>query len=170
LQEDFEDLPGAVKAAHRAGPVTRLGGTARIEGAESSIGALVAWLFGFPPSSDDVRVRVVMRLDRDGTEIWQRDFGGRTFQSRLQPSRRGMAVERFGPFSFDLSVEAAADGLTLRVVGWRLGKIRLPRWLAPKSTAVEHVDADGQFCFDVPIALPFVGGLVRYRGSMTLEH
>ena len=170
LQESFERLPDVVKAAHRAGPVTRLGGTAQIEGAESSIGALVAWLFGFPPSSGNVRVRVVMRLDRDGTEIWQRDFGGRRFQSRLQPSRRGMAVERFGHFSFDLSVEATAAGLTLHVVGWRLGKLRLPRWLAPKSAAVERVDADGRFCFDVPITLPLVGKLVRYRGSMTLEH
>jgi uncharacterized protein DUF4166/saccharopine dehydrogenase-like protein len=170
LQENFEDLPAIVKAAHRAGPVTGLGGTARIEGAESTIGALVARLFGFPPSSDSVRVRVLMRLDRDGIETWQRDFGGRRFQSRLQPSRRGMVVERFGPFSFDLSVKATDDGLTLRVVGWRLGKLRLPRRLAPKSTAVERVDADGRFCFDVPIALPLVGGLVRYRGSMTLEH
>jgi hypothetical protein len=82
----------------------------------------------------------------------------------------GIVVERFGPFSFDLSVEAAADGLTLGIVGRRLGKLRLPRWLAPKSIAVESADADGQFCFNVPIALPLIGLLVRYRGSMTLAH
>jgi len=170
LQERFDRLPDVVKAAHRAGPVTCLAGSARVEGAESPIGALVARLFGFPPSSDHARVHVVMRLEPDGTEVWERNFGGQRFRSRLLPSRSGIVVERFGPFSFDLSVEAAADGLTLGIVGWRLGKLRLPRWLAPKSIAVESADADGQFCFNVPIALPLIGLLVRYRGSMTLAH
>lgn len=168
LQEDFDKLPEVVRATHRAGPVTRLAGAARIDGAESMIGALVARLFGFPASTDDEHVQVVMRLERDGTEVWERDFGGQKFRSRLRPSCSGMVIERFGPFSFDLSVGAAAEGLTLRVVGWRLGNVRLPRWLAPKSTAIESADIDGRFSFDVPIALPVVGRLVRYRGSMNL--
>lgn len=166
LARHFELLPDAVKAVHRAGPVTRLAGTARVEGAQSLIGALGARLFGFPTSSDRVLVQVVIRLAADGTETWERDFGGRRFRSRLAPLRRDMVSERFGPFTFDLALEAATDGLTMHVVDWRFGMLPLPRWLAPKSKAVESSDAEGQFCFDVPIALPFVGSLVRYRGSL----
>jgi hypothetical protein len=109
-----------------------------------------------------------MRLEADGTETWQRDFGVRRFYSRLAPLRRGAVSEHFGPFGFDLALEAASDGLRLRVVGWRLGRLALPLFLAPRSDAVESVDAQGRFCFDVPIALPLIGRLVRYQGSLVL--
>jgi hypothetical protein len=168
LAQNFEALPRAVKAVHRAGPVARLAGTARVEGAETALGRLLARLVGFPQSSENVPVHVVMRLEADGTETWQRDFGARRFYSRLAPLRRGAVSEHFGPFSCALALEAASDGLRMQVVGWRLGRLALPLFLAPRSDAVESVDAQGRFCFDVPIALPLIGRLVRYQGSLVL--
>lgn len=168
LGPQFELLPEMVKAAHRSGPVTRLEGTARVEGAENAIGAVVARLFGFPRRRDQVPVRVSMRLNADGTETWERNFGGQRFRSRLSARGTGVVGERFGPFDFDLSLLAERDGLTMRVAGWRLCRLRLPRQLAPRSVAIEYVDSEGRFCFDVPIAFPLIGRLVRYQGWLVM--
>ncbi|MDB5395801.1 MAG: saccharopine dehydrogenase [Rhodospirillales bacterium] len=168
LGDSFDLLPDAVKAVHRAGPTAWLVGTAQVEGAQSRIGVLFARLFGFPAASEHVGVRVMMRLHPDGTETWERDFGGRRLRSRLAPSGRARITESFGPFTFDVAVEAEPRGLTMRVVGWRLGKLVLPRSLAPRSNAFESVDGEGLFSFEVPIAVPLLRRLVRYRGSLTL--
>jgi Domain of unknown function (DUF4166)/Saccharopine dehydrogenase NADP binding domain len=168
LAQNVETLPQAVKAVHRAGPVARLAGRARVEGAETAAGRLLARLVGFPQASEHVPVHVAMRLESDGTETWQRAFGTRRFRSRLAPLRPSVVSERFGPFSFDLALEAASDGLRMRVAGWRVGRLPLPLFLAPRSDAVESVDVQGRFCFDVPIALPLIGRLVCYRGWLAL--
>ncbi len=52
----------------------------------------------------------------------------------------------------------------MSITGWRLGPIRLPAALRPTTLAREDVDERGRFRFDVTIALPFAGRLVRYRG------
>ena len=44
----------------------------------------------------------------------------------------------------------------------------LPDFLCPRSHASESVGADGQFHFDVPIALPLIGMIVHYKGSLKL--
>jgi hypothetical protein len=168
LGDRFNLLPEPVKAAHRAGPTTWLSGTARVEGAQSAIGSLFARLFRFPAPSERVAVRVVMRLHPDGSESWERDFGGRRFASRLMPAGKDRITESFGPFTFDVAVGAGPSELTMRVVGWRLGKLRLPTWLAPRSDAREYAGEDGRFSFDVPIAVPLLGRLVRYRGALSL--
>ena len=49
--------------------------------------------------------------------------------------------------------------------GWSAFGIPLPLGLAPRSKAKEW-DKGGVFHFDVPIALPLVGTIVHYRGSL----
>ena len=103
-------------------------------------------------------------------EEWSRCFGGQRFRSRMRPHpRAGMIREGFGPFIFDLALSADAEGLRMRVDGWRLGRLPLPRRLAPRSEARETVDAAGRFRFEVPIGLPLLGRLVRYRGWLVPE-
>lgn len=169
LAERFDELPEPVKAAHRGGPVTRLAGTATVEGAATPAGRLVARLFGFPPAGTGVPVRVVKRLRADGTEVWERDFAGRRFSSHLAPLGPGRVEERFGPLTFELALGVADGRLTIRVTGWRIGPLRLPRRLAPASDASEGVDPVGRFRFDVPVTLPLLGRLVRYRGQLAIE-
>lgn len=169
LGTEFAHLPEAVRASHRGGPVTRLAGEAAVEGATTLPGRLVRRIFGFPPATAAVPVRVTKRLSGDGTEVWERDFGGRRFRSGLGVLGPGRVSERFGPFSFELSVTVAGDRLALAVTGWRLGPLPLPSRLAPKSDAAETVDADGRFRFDVPIDLPLLGRVVRYRGWLEPE-
>ncbi len=50
------------------------------------------------------------------------------------------------------------------VIGWQVGRIKLPLFLAPKSETREFVGDDGRFHFDVAIRVPLVGLLAHYRG------
>jgi saccharopine dehydrogenase-like NADP-dependent oxidoreductase len=168
LVADFAKLPNSVRAAHRAGPVTRLTGYARVAGATSPLAKILARLFNFPHAQNRVALRVTKRTMGD-VEIWTRDFGGRRMQSRLRALGPGRVRESFGPFHFDMAVSASAEGLSMTVVGWRVGPLPLPAFLAPRSTATETGASQGRYCFDVPIAAPFLGRLTHYSGDLALE-
>lgn len=168
LGADFDKLPAPVQAAHRNGPVTLLAGRARVEGAGSLLGRLIAGLFGMPPAQESVELHVTKR-NLGEIETWTRRFGPRRMESRLRYVRPGVVSEQFGPFTFDMKVSAEAGILAMTIVGWRLWHIRLATFLAPKSIATESVDAEGRFRFDVPIALPLIGRLTHYSGWLALE-
>jgi hypothetical protein len=168
LGEQFERAPPAVRAAHRAGPVTRLCGSATVDGASSPLAALFAWLFGMPRAAQNIPVRVTMRLEAE-QEVWTRRFGDRRMESRLRAIAPGIVRESFGPFGFDMKMRVEEGVLSMTVVGWRVGPIPLPAWFAPRSTATETEDAEGRFRFDVPIVLPLIGRLTHYSGWLTLE-
>jgi saccharopine dehydrogenase-like NADP-dependent oxidoreductase len=160
----FDRLPEAVRVAHLVDDRLVLEGRASVGGGASRVGCLLARLAGFPPPAVDVPVSVEMRVDRDG-EVWTRNFGGRTFRSRLATGGRpGCVTERFGMLTFDLALAAGPAGLDLTIVGGRFGPLPLPRVLLPCSAARERIDAEGRFCFNVPISLPGIGPLVHYRG------
>ena len=125
LGAQFNNAPPAVRAAHRSGPVTRLRGVARVQGASSPLAALFARLFGMPGDAEGVPVRVTMRLT-PGREVWTRQFGGRRMESRLRAVGPGVVRESFGPFGFDMKVSVADGVLAMTIVGWRLGPIPLP--------------------------------------------
>ncbi|MEZ5955747.1 MAG: DUF4166 domain-containing protein [Hyphomonadaceae bacterium] len=168
LGADFETAPPIVRDSHRAGPVTRLAGEAEVKGASSLLASLFARLFGMPPASAATPVRVTMRLDAD-KEVWTRRFGERRMKSRLRFVCPGVVSESFGPFTFDMKLAVTSGSLSMAIIGWRMGPIPLPRWLAPRSVATESQDAQGRFRFDVPIALPLIGRLTHYSGWLELE-
>src|SRR5690606_6843328 len=124
--------PPAVRALHRAGPVTRLAGVAEVRGAEAALGRFIASLFRFPRAAATTPVHVTMRLGAGGVETWEREFGDRRMRSRLRCIRPKIVRESFGPFHFDLEMDAAEAELSMRVVGWKLGPLPLPAFLAPR--------------------------------------
>ncbi len=165
----FAELPQAVQRMHQPGWGLRARGLARVEGPDTGVARIVARLFGFPPPAESVEVTVSF-TPRDAREHWLRQFGRRRFRSELSASARpGRVRERFGPFSFDLDLRTDRGGVTgMPIRGWRLGPLRLPRFLAPISSASESVDEAGRFCFDVALRLPLrMGRVVRYRGWLT---
>jgi hypothetical protein len=164
LGADLDHAPAAVAASHRGGPVHRLRGEASIAGASGALTSLVARLFGFPPASDRTEVMVTKRVVGPGHETWTRHMGGSTFRSRFRVIGPGEVEERFGPFDFRLRVAASETGVALTPMGWRLGPLPLPLFLAPRSDAREHSDPAGRLHFDVPIALPLLGRLTHYKG------
>ncbi len=135
-----------------------------IDGAEHWAARIVAKLFGFPASASDEVADVFLK--RHGNkEIWIRRFGRSTFRSTLRagPAPRRL-YERFGPFDFELEMTPDETGFMLDMAAWRIGPVRLPMVLAPRTPARAFVDEHGRYSFDVAIALPFIGKLVRYQG------
>jgi hypothetical protein len=169
LGDALDEVPACVRATHGSGPVTRLRGEARVQGAAAPFARIIARLFGLPPTSARTPLRVVKRLLGGGVEQWVRDFAGRRMRSRLGALGPGRVRESFGPFHFDMAVAADAEGVTMRVIGWRLGPLPLPSAMAPRSSARETQAADGRFRFDVPIDLPLLGRATHYTGNLVAE-
>lgn len=48
---------------------------------------------------------------------------------------------------------------------WSFLGLPMPRLLLPKGTSFE-TERDGDFAFDVEIALPLIGRIVAYRGIL----
>lgn len=156
----FAALPDAVRRLHEGGIFA---GEAAVEGPESVLARIAAWVVGFPAATARVPVRVTITPDAEG-EVWERDFGGRSFRSRMAIGTAG-PEERFGPFAFRVALPADGSGLRVVVRGWRLLCLPLPLPLAPLGDAVEGQDEAGRFRFDVTVRLPLgLGRVVRYRG------
>lgn len=165
----FDGLPEAIRALHETPGRSVWRGEATTEGAAGPLGRLVARIVGFPGTRADCPAEVEITADGDRS-AWKRRIGGHAFSSVLShPQAGGRVRERFGPMSMDLALTPEDGRLVYRVAGWRLGPIPLPRVLGPTTTAHEEVDAEGRFVFDVEIALPLVGRVVRYRGWLVRE-
>jgi hypothetical protein len=102
--------------------------------------------------------------ERDGVETWTRDYGGNVMRSSLS-ERPGGVVERFGPVRFAFDLVPRPKGLAMRLAGWSVFRVPLPRFLAPRVIANERDDG-GRFHFDVSVRLPIIGDVVHYRGGL----
>ncbi|HEV7881423.1 DUF4166 domain-containing protein [Bradyrhizobium sp.] len=164
----YDALPPAVRQAHEVHGVLVLEGKADAASPDHVLGALIAWLFRLPRSGSNMPVRVEMRSEDDGSETWTRIYPGVTMRSNLRnaDSRTQQLDEVLGPLSIRLQWTASERGLQLRTISARMFGCPLPNFLRPRSHASETVDADGQFHFDVPIALPLIGTIVHYKGSL----
>jgi len=158
----FDRLPRPVRAMHMVWRDGGAAGEAEVEGSANPIARSVARVMRFPPAGR--HALHVGFTESGGVETWIRDFGGHRFSSRLsRDARSGRLVERFGPLAFAFDLPADARGLTMKMRGWSVFGIPLPLALAPRSEAREWAE-DERFHFDVPIALPLIGLVVRYRG------
>jgi hypothetical protein len=121
---------------------------------------VVARLMRFPAEGEhDIHVHF---SQRDGVETWTRDFSGRIFRSYFS-EKDGRLVERFGPLRFVFDLPSDETGLRMVLKGWSAFGVPLPLALGPRGEAQEF-EQDGLFRFDVPISLPVMGTVVRYRG------
>jgi hypothetical protein len=156
----FDVLPNSVRAMHEIWRDGGAEGEAEVEGPANRPGRIIARVMGFPaPGRTHVQVGF---SERDGVETWTRKFGAHRFTSRLSQAGHRL-VERFGPLRFEFDLPSDDSGLTMVMRRWSCLRVPLPMFLAPRSVAREWEDG-GRFHFDVPIALPLVGRVVRYRG------
>lgn len=165
LGEAWETLPQPVQVVHDTDGGGTFAGRASVRRGRSPLARLVGWIMGFPRATDDTTVTVRFDL-KDGTETWARSFGtGRFASDQFEGTgrRAHLLRERFGPLTFDMALVAGSGRLNLVMRGWSLLGLALPRWLAPRSTAYEHVE-DGRFRFHVEIGHPFTGPIVAYDG------
>ncbi len=160
----FATLPAPLRALHGAG-FRAWRGEAEVVPARGWLARILARMVRFPRTAGRVTLRVTMMAEPDGSEVWTRHFGeAPPLRSRLFPCTPGVVEEAMGPLRVRLALQPDTTGLTLRCAGWRLGPLPLPTALAPRSTCLESVDAEGRFAFDVPVAMPLIGAVVRYRG------
>ena len=168
LGDDFDRLPGPVRALHDLVAPRFWSGRAVVTRGTGPWPRLLAALFGFPPATEDCPVTVTL-TPTEGGETWTRRFGSRVFRSHLA-LRNGRMTERFGALTFDLDLHLSGNALHFPVTAARLGPVPLPRWALPRSVAAETEDDTGRFRFDVAIHAPLTGGLiVRYRGWLTRD-
>lgn len=167
LGERFDRLPQAVRDLHTVTGNSRWQGRARVTRGKARIGGLICRVVGFPEEADDIPVSVSIER-RGGTEVWCRDFGGKTFASILclrDTDERGHITERFGVMAFDIDLQLADDRLHFPVSRGKILGIPLPKVILPVSEASEF-EMDGRFHFDVQVSLPGIGALVRYQGHL----
>ncbi|MHA7820835.1 MAG: SDR family NAD(P)-dependent oxidoreductase [Erythrobacter sp.] len=162
LGERFDILPDQVRAMHEICGDGGASGTASVERGPNPLAQLVGWAMRFP-AAGEYRLHVSFS-ETGGRERWTRDFGGQRFHSELSECR-GRLTERFGPMRFAFELPVSADGLEMKIARWTAFGMPMPLWLAPQIVAKESVE-DGLFAFDVAIALPIVGPVVRYRGTL----
>jgi hypothetical protein len=163
LGPSFAELPEVVQRAHRG--TVRLSGAVTVERG-GGLGALIAMALRLPRSSRNAEL-VVVAWHFDDQMIWSRTFDGRTFESTFR--REGdFLVERRGPVALLLAPKAEGGRLVYRLAAARLGPVALPRALCPTLDAWEG-ERDGTYVFDVAVALPLIGRVIRYSGSLELE-
>jgi hypothetical protein len=163
----YRTLPQALRAFHDADAPPVWSGRAEIEQGRGLIARLIGAIVGLPRGGSDIPVTVSVDRELDGsrlTETWVRNFGGQRFVSVLSTETKAGATERFGPLTFNLGLAVKDGDIHFPVTGWRIGPLRLPAFLAPRSEAREYVDGEGRFRFDVRMSLPLFGLLAHYRG------
>jgi saccharopine dehydrogenase-like NADP-dependent oxidoreductase len=168
LGDAYDTMPPAIRQAHNVQGVLVLEGQADAASPDHVLGALIARLFRLPRSGSNLPVRVEMRSEDDGSETWTRIYPGVTMRSNLRNADPGTQQldEVFGPLSVRLQWTGTGHGLQLETRNARVFGCSLPDFLRPRSRASETIGADGQFHFDVPIALPLIGTIVHYKGSL----
>jgi NAD(P)-dependent dehydrogenase (short-subunit alcohol dehydrogenase family) len=160
-------LPQAIRAFHDTDAPPVWTGMASVEEGRGVVTRLIAHVVGLPKGGRELPITVTVDRQQQGTrlsETWTRNFDGLHFHSTLSAAETGKATERFGPLTFDLGLAARDGEIAFPVTGWRIGPLRLPRFLCPRSEAREFVDGEGRFNFDVRMSLPFFGLLAHYRG------
>lgn len=163
----FAALPPRLQELHGVGAPRRWTGVAEVRRGRNPAAALVAALIGFPRAAPQVPVTVGFAPE-GAAERWTRDFGGRRFasvQSAGTGRNRHLVAERFGPVTVALALVIEGDRLLLVPRRWSVLGIPLPRALLPGGVSFE-TERDGEFAFDVEIALPLIGRIVAYRGTL----
>jgi len=160
-------LPDAIRHVHDGQGCLELSGLAQIDMMPGLLPRLICALMGLPKPGHDVPVTVI--FDRTPTvEHWQRRFGNRRYASSLTAgtaAETGLLIERMGMITNVFRIEATADALYLTVVHCRFLGVPMPGWQAPRCAVKERAE-DGEFTFDIPIDLPWLGCLIHYRGRI----
>lgn len=163
----FDALPPVVRQLHDSPAPRRWSGTANVVRGKGLMARLVAGIIGFPNHGNDVPVTVAFSPTNTG-ELWTRTFGDRSFRS-LQTCGAGrnrhLLVERFGIAEFALALVVEDGRLHLVPRSWSVLGMPMPGFLLPRGSSFEG-EEDGRFRFDVTIAVPGIGLVVAYRGSL----
>ena len=162
MGEQFNALPTVVRSIHNVVGDDGATGRAVVVRGQTWAAKLICNIMRFPPEGESESH--VAFSENDGIERWERDFGGNCFSSELRQVGT-LLEERFGPLRFYFDLRSTDVGLEMVMRKWSALSIPLPLAIAPRSRAVESASGN-KFEFDVSIALPLIGTLVRYKGDL----
>lgn len=168
LGDAFENLPPEVRALHDSKARRTWRGEAKVTPGTSLLAKIARRLIGAPSHTGEVPVSVTFDPTAQG-EKWTRDFGGQAFRShQLEGKGRDarLLVERFGPVAVSLALVVEGEKLHLVPRRWSIFGCPMPRSLLPKGGSYE-AERDGLFVLDVEIAVPVIGRIVAYRGTLS---
>jgi hypothetical protein len=161
LGSRFDMLPARVRELHDLKGPSVWAGMADVERGRSLVSRVAALVTGLPPEGRGQTLRVTFEpVGRQ--ENWSRRFGSALFPS-VQYEQDDFLRERVGPTTFVFSPLASPEGLALRLDGFRVLGVPLPRLLHPTVRTFEY-ERDGRYHFEVEARLPLFGPLVRYAG------
>jgi hypothetical protein len=166
LGPHFSALPTRVRELHDLTAATQWAGVANVERGRSRLSRLAAWIAGLPLDGRDQALCVTFEpVGPD--EIWTRQFGEVRFRS-VQQQRNGFLCERAGPTTFVFTPVASGEGLALRLDGFRLLGLPLPRLVHP-SVRTWECECEGRYQFEVEAHLPLAGLIIRYGGWLVRQ-
>jgi hypothetical protein len=171
LASSWHQLPPLIQDLHAVHATSTFVGQCRVERGRNLLAWLIAEAIRFPHAGQDLPITVRLTATDSGGEHWSRRIAGRTFSSLqwLGSDRAdGLVCERFGPVVVDMALVVEPGRLRYIVRRWRLLGIPMPLWLGPRAIAVETIE-DQNFCFDVRLAHPLTGLIVRYRGWLVRQ-
>jgi hypothetical protein len=171
LGDAWNELPAPIRDMHDFTDVRIASGFAIVERGTGLLSRIAAAIFGFPQAGEGIPVSVIFRREGE-REIWERNFGGRTFRSVIEPGRgswAGLQCERFGALAFAIALSVDNGRLLLTPRHWTAFGIPMPRFLLPQGDSCEHA-GDGRFNFNVELRHPLTGPIVRYRGWLVPQN
>ncbi len=166
LGEAWDLLPPPIKQLHSLTSVSMYSGRCTVIQGRNPIARAVTALVGFPKGGSDLPITVKLSVEDSG-ERWVRTVADRTFsstQSLAKGRSEGLIRERFGAIAVEMALVLQGPSMSYVIRRWSLLGIPLPLWLGPKTNAVESVDAEGRFRFDIKLGHSFIGSLVHYAG------
>jgi hypothetical protein len=163
LGRTFFKLPEVVQRAHRG--TIQLSGNVKVERG-FGLGWLLAALMRMPRSNAKAEL-VVVGWHFPDQMVWSRTFDGRTFESTFQTDEIFL-IEQMGPLSLVMEPKVEGTRLVYRLAATRLGPLKLPFLCAPSLNAWEG-ERDGKYEFEVAVALPVIGRVIRYAGQLDLS-
>ncbi len=165
LGAKFDALPEPIRSMHAVSSLSASEGRCTVIRGRNPIARLIAALLRLPLDCPETRIQVYMHRHGAG-EAWERRIATRSFVSRFRGLDGPHVVETIGPVAFHFELLADASGLSMVLRGVRVFGIAWPERLWPRISARETV-VDGKFRFDVTAALPSIGLVVAYHGTLT---
>ncbi len=160
----FDALPEPIRSMHAVSSLKASEGQCTVIRGRNLIARLIAALMRLPTECPAAQIRVYMHR-QGASEAWERRIGTRRFISRLRGLDGRQIVETIGPVALHFELLADASALSMVLRGVRIFGVAWPELLWPRISAHETV-VDGQFHFDITAALPLIGLVVAYHGTL----
>src|SRR5262249_8813405 len=152
LGEGFKLLPATLQQFHDQPGGGQACGSFEIQRVRGRIRNWLPSLLGLPRAGRAVPVRLQVVVDGE-RERWIREFGDSRMES-VQWCRDGVLMEAAGPMRFELDVRADSNGMHLESRRVSLGPIPIPRFLAPRVTAIARGVREGTWHVSVQLTGP----------------